>query len=211
MIGLKYRDGVLLMSDTAANYGSMSMFRDIKRLNQINDNTMIAASGEISDFQYLCDMLNRLTTEDFCYADGAQLTPQEIHSYVARVCYNKRSKVDPLWNMVITGGYDAKKNESFLGIVDLYGSNHTGDYFATGYGQELAIPIIRKYHRMDMTYEEAKALLEDCFRILYYRHARALNSYILGSITKDGCKISEPFTLPTNWEFKRFVNPDDSS
>ena len=141
------------------------------------------------------------------FVSGSQLTAQEIHSYLGRVYYNRRSKVNPLWNSLITAGFNGETNESFIGMVDLYGSNYTGDLFATGYGQHLAIPILRKEHRKDMNAAEAKALLEKCMEVLIYRDCRTLNKFILATITKEGPKISEPYSIKTYWEYKAFVNP----
>lgn len=111
---------------------------------------------------------------DFNYADGSVLTPQEIHSYLGRIMYQRRSKVNPLWNQVLVGGY--KDGESFLGTVDIYGSIYTDNVFSTGFGQHLAIPLLRKGWRPNLTFEEGKALLEKCMEVLFYRDCRALNS-----------------------------------
>jgi hypothetical protein len=40
----------------------------------------------------------------------------------------------------------------------------------------LAVPLLRKHQRNDMSYADAKALLEDCVRVLFYRDCRALNA-----------------------------------
>ncbi len=64
---------------------------------------------------------------------------------------------------------------SFLGFVDLYGSNYKEDVIATGYGAHLAIPILRKRWRADLTFEEAKKLLDECVTVCYYRDCRAIN------------------------------------
>ncbi len=98
-------------------------------------------------------------------------------------------------------------NNSFLGTTDLYGSVYTGDLFATGMGNHLAIPLLRKHHRLDMSYDEARKLLEDCMRVLFYRHTLALNSLQIATVTKDGIKVTEPFSLDTFWSNKRQINP----
>jgi 20S proteasome alpha/beta subunit len=41
VIGLKYKDGVLLCSDTLASYGSMARYKDFSRIAKISDNTAI--------------------------------------------------------------------------------------------------------------------------------------------------------------------------
>lgn len=64
---------------------------------------------------------------------------------------------------------------SFLGYVDLYGTSFTSNVAATGFGMHLAIPLLRKRWREDLTADEAKAILEDCQRVLYYRDGRTLN------------------------------------
>ena len=61
-------------------------------------------------------------------------------------------------------------------MTDLYGSTYQADVLATGFGLHLAIPLLRKHQRGDMSYDEAKKLLEDCMRVCFYRDCRALNS-----------------------------------
>ena len=61
-------------------------------------------------------------------------------------------------------------------MTDIYGSTYEADLLATGYGLHLAIPLLRKHHRVDMTHDEAKALLEECMKVLFYRDCRTLNS-----------------------------------
>ena len=185
------------------------MFKRLPRIQSINSTTLLGAGGEYSDTQYIIKMLAQLTKADFTFADGNRLSPREVHSYLARLLYNRRSKVDPLWNSLIVGGIEAD-GSIFLGEVDLYGSNYTGDLLATGYGQHLAIPLLRKHHHIDLTYDEAKTLLEDCQRVLIYRDCRTLNSFQLATITKDGPSITQPYSISTEWGFKRFVNPADT-
>jgi len=99
------------------------MFKHLQRLQPVNDRTLIGASGEYSDLQYIQKLLENLTTTDFAHADGSQLQPVEIHSYLSRILYNRRSKVNPLWNVILTGGIDQTTGQPFLGLVDLYGQS----------------------------------------------------------------------------------------
>jgi len=36
--------------------------------------------------------------------DNAKLSASEIHSYLTRVMYNKRNKMNPLWNTLLVAG-----------------------------------------------------------------------------------------------------------
>lgn len=65
-----------------------------------------------------------------------------------------------------------------LGVVDLIGTAYKDNFITTGYGTHLALPLIRDRWRADFTEEEARSLLEDCMRVLYYRDCRALNKVL---------------------------------
>lgn len=206
VLAIKYKDGVLMMADTLASYGGLARFKDVQRVHKVNNNTLLGGSGEFSDFQYITNnLLKELILTDHITDDGYSRGPKEIHSYLSRVLYNRRSNMNPLYNQLIVAGVE--EGETTLGAVDLYGSSYTDDILATGYGTYLAVPLLRKKWRADMEEAEAKALLEECMTVLFYRDCRTINRYHLGKVTAAGVEISEPYTLKTEWEYKRFVNP----
>lgn len=43
--------------------------------------------------------------EQFVQDDGHKLGPEEIYECLGRLMYNRRSKMNPLWNSLIVGGY----------------------------------------------------------------------------------------------------------
>jgi 20S proteasome subunit beta 7 len=59
-----------------------------------------------------------------------------------------------------------------------------------------------------MTEGEARALLEDCMKVLFYRDCRALNRIQIAKVTKDeGVLISDPYELETDWSSAAFITP----
>lgn len=209
VLALKYKDGVMMMSDTLGSYGGLARYSDVQRLQPINKSTLIGASGEYSDFQFIQKFLGEMVTEDFCEDDGSDLNAREVHSVLARILYNRRSKMNPLWNQLIVGGVQ-EEGEIFLGLVDLYGSSYTENMLATGYGMHLAIPIMRNKWKKDMTEAEAKELLEECMRVCFYRDCRTINKFQLATITAEATTVSKPYSLSTEWSFRRFVNPHET-
>jgi 20S proteasome subunit beta 7 len=248
----------MIMADTQMSYGSLARYKSIDRIRRVNEQTLIGAGGEYSDFQYILRLLEQLTTDDFNADDGWKLSPREYHSYLGRVLHNRRSRVNPLWNALIVAGWQptvsgaeekkpstsstssssssssttktttattstsasssssssgevketkAVPGSGYLGFVDLYGSNYTGDFLATGYGEYLATPLLRKHWRADMSFADAKRLLEECMTVLLYRDCRALNKFTLGTVTATGTEVSAPYKLVTFWEHKRFIDP----
>lgn len=64
----------------------------------------------MSDFQAIKATLSEIITDEFTESDGHGLGPAEIHEYLARWLYNRRSKMNPLWNSLIVGGYKDGKS-----------------------------------------------------------------------------------------------------
>ena len=77
---------------TAGSYGSTKRYKSFERLKKINSKTIIGAGGELSDFQHIMNILEELTTGDFCLDDDIELTPKEVFAYLNRVMYNRRTK-----------------------------------------------------------------------------------------------------------------------
>ena len=59
----------------------------------------------MSDFQAIQRILEDLLIEEETTRDNEhKLGPAEIHEFLARLMYRRRSKFDPLWNSLIVGG-----------------------------------------------------------------------------------------------------------
>jgi len=199
VIAVKYNGGVVMAADTLASYGSLARFFNIERMKKVGEWTAVGGGGEYSDFQQISRALDELTTEDFCRADGRVLHPEEIYSYLCRVMYQRRNKGDPYWNSLVVAGHRAGK--SFLGYVDLVGTCYEDDFITTGYGSHLALPIIRKAYRPDLTLDEATKLVTDCMRVLFYRDARSYFKIQITTLNNEGVKISAPIELATyHWD-----------
>lgn len=212
----------MLAADTLCSYGSMAKYKDARRLLGINSRTLVGASGEYSDLQAISDLLRRNALEDRCTADSLyeedvdEECAGEVWSYLRAVMYNRRNKMNPLWNDVVVAGFrqsaDGSIDDSsdgagatFLGIVDKIGTAYEDDVLATGFGGHIALPLMREKYRPDMEEGEARALLEDCLRILFYRDCRALNRVQIAKVTREGgVLVSDPYELDTYWDYEGF-------
>ncbi|BFZ53195.1 Proteasome subunit beta type-7 [Savitreella phatthalungensis] len=203
VIGLKYKDGVMLAADNLASYGSMARFRDIERILKVGDHTIIGIGGDISDLQYIENLLNQLTISERDAADGHILGPEQIYEYLSRVMYNRRSKMNPLWNAIVVAGINPvtrrivtpamtpsleQKNRqgAFLGFVDLLGTTYSAPVIATGMGSAMAIPLLRKATDNDawktLEADDARKVLDECMKVLFYRDARSLNKFTVAKV-----------------------------
>jgi 20S proteasome subunit beta 7 len=195
----------MLASDTLGSYGSTKRYKSFSRIAKVNDRCILAAGGELSDFQYIVRLLEELADDDFCMDDGHRLKPAEVFSYLTRVLYNRRNKFDPLWNSLVVAGWH--EGRPFLGTLGMIGTNYIDETVATGFGNHLARPLMRERHRPDMEENEALTLLHDCLRVLYYRDKNSINKFQVAKVTASGVDVSEPFALDTKWDYKLFANP----
>ncbi|GAX18881.1 20S proteasome subunit beta 7 [Fistulifera solaris] len=202
VLGIVYDKGVLLAADTLLSYGSMAKAQNIPRLHVV-ENTVIGASGEYSDFQRILEILKAKALEetttsvmDSLYTEESGMTAENTWNYLRMLLYSRRSKFNPFWNELLVAGKDLK-GKPFLGSVDKIGTTVRDNFIATGFGAYLAMPLLREKWRPDLTEGEARALLEDCMKILFFRDCRASPRIQLAKCAYDEVLVSEPYELDT--------------
>lgn len=185
VIGLKFKDGVVIAADNLASYGSLARFTSTHRLRSFANSSVVGFSGDVSDMQYLDRHLTELTIDEayanppdssLPEADGdgdddedvnsSSRTAEErknglnaanLHKYISKLLYGRRNKFDPLWNQILVAGLDAD-DKPFLASADLRGTVFSAPALASGYGSMLAIPIMRK---VAATEEDAASLTRE--------------------------------------------------
>merc|ERR1712232_1207934 len=143
-------------------------------MGALHGQTMLGGSGDVSDYQYIQDLLKLNALEKMCLDEGED-NAKEVWSFLRAKMYERRNKFDP------------RCNEK---------------YIATGFGAYLAMPYLRSEYRENMEEGEARALLEDCMRMLFYRDCRAGCRIQIGKVEIDGENgvVSEPYILDTSWD-----------
>ena len=214
VLGIVYDGGVMLAADTLLSYGSLAKHQGISRMIKIQD-VVIAGSGEFSDFQDIQQLLEQKALEetttsnvimDSLYADhSTTMTAASVWNYLRYIFYQKRNKFNPYWNELLVAGTDTA-GKPFLGSVDKIGTTLHDNVLATGFGSYLAIPILREKWRPDLSEGEARAILEDCLKILFYRDCHASSLVQLAKCgTGSPPLISDPYQLETSWNDPAFV------
>uniref|UniRef100_A0A4W5QFT4 Proteasome subunit beta n=1 Tax=Hucho hucho TaxID=62062 RepID=A0A4W5QFT4_9TELE len=156
VLGVKFTGGVIIAADMLGSYGSLARFRNISRLMKVNDSTILGASGDYADYQYMKQIIEQMV---------------------------------------------------FLGYVDKLGVAYEAPTVATGFGAYLAQPLMREVveNKVEITKDEARALIERCLKVLYYRDARSYNRHEIAIVTKEGVEIVGPMSCETNWEIAHMV------
>jgi 20S proteasome subunit beta 7 len=204
VLGLKFQDGVLIAADTVGSYGSMAKYWSLSRILTVNESTVMGTGGDYADYQFLKNVIEQKVIDEECLADGFTYTPRALFSWLTRVMYNRRSKMNPLWNTVVVGGL--QDGQPFLGYVDKLGVAYEAESIASGYGAYIAQPLMRDALQKNpaMTEAEARDVLERCMAVLYYRDARSWNKYETAVVTTKGSHVDlrQP---KTTWTFADMV------
>ncbi|KAK0175552.1 hypothetical protein PV327_009295 [Microctonus hyperodae] len=208
VVGIQFKDGVMIAADTLASYGSLARYRSVERILKVNSKIILGAGGDYADYQYIKNIIEQKTLEEQCLDDGFILKPKSLHCWLTRVLYNQRSKFDPLWNNFIIAGIENDK--PFMGTVDKLGTAYIDPVIATGYGAYIATPLLRKAYdeNNEMTEQEATDVLHKCMEVLFMRDARSFPRYQLGIITKEnGVEVRGPITNKGYWELANLDKP----
>ena len=151
-------------------------------------------------------MLNEEWRKESVYGNSTEANPSVYSAFLASNCYKMRNKMDPYYvESAIAGVYNGKIHLSY---TDLYGNSFELDYIATSFARVLCPPIIEARHKVDMSYDDAKALLLDCFRGLYARNKMSGRDVVLCSVTDKGF-VDEQETISINYSYESMKNKED--
>ncbi|KAJ5626019.1 hypothetical protein N7510_002328 [Penicillium lagena] len=210
VVGVKFNGGVALATDNLASYGSLARFTDVKRLRVFGGKAVVGFGGDVSDMQYIDRLLESIDIRENYSMHGNMLNAKNLHTYLAKVFYKRRSEFNPLWNHVLVAGFDAD-DQPFLSSADLLGTTFSAPHLATGFGAHLAVPILRRKFPDErdietISREEAVAALKECLKVLFYRDARSLDKYSIAVITKEGIDLREDEKIEgQSWAFAETI------
>lgn len=199
----------------------------MKRLLPFAESSIVGIGGDVSDMQYISRFLTSVEVREASahhhppppsssstssetpskdLPSAVRLNAQNLHTYLSKVLYKRRSDFNPLWNQILVAGLD-NDDKPFLSYVDLLGTTFSAPTLATGFGAHLAQPILRRLIEDDkdvetIDREKAVAAVKECMKVLFYRDARSLDRYSIGVVTKGGVEIKEDEQLEEqSWAF----------
>jgi len=59
VLGLKYKDGVIIAADTLGSYGSLARYKSLSRIMRVNDSTVMTCGGDYADYQYIKSVIEQ--------------------------------------------------------------------------------------------------------------------------------------------------------
>ena len=84
-------------------------------------------------------------------------------------------KANPYWVSCVVGGINKKTGETFLGTTDYHGTKIEADFILTGLSLYFCQVLFQTYWRADMSFEEAKELMEKAQKVMFMRDKKAID------------------------------------
>ena len=159
-VGIRVNDGVVLAAEKRMSYGGFIMSKSLKKVFKIGKRMGMACAGLYADIQ----TISRILENQVRYYEISMKKEMKVRSaarFLGVLLYSY--KMFPLLTETIFGGYDSTGAHVF--VLDPVGSVVEERYSAAGTGAPLAIALIEKNYKEDMSLESAKELAVEAIRV----------------------------------------------
>ena len=127
------------------------------------------------------------------------MRPRDYYNFIGAENYRMRMKMNPLWCTTIVAGVSKDDGEVFLGSSDLYGTKIEQDFLLTGLSGYYCQVLMQNRRRDDMSEDEARALVLDCMKVMFYRDKKCHDQIQISTVTKQGVTMYDPIQAPSEW------------
>ncbi|MBO3841684.1 MAG: proteasome subunit beta [Candidatus Brockarchaeota archaeon] len=181
VVGLVYRDGVILGADRRAAYGTFIIGKSVKKIFRITPKIGLASAGLISDVQTIVRELNYYARM-FQYNTSREITAKALSKLLSNILFANR--LYPLITQTIIGGFTF--NTHGIYALDALGSVIEDKYAAAGSGTEVALGILEAEYRDGLSRDDAKQLVLKAIRTALQRDSASGNGIDLLILDKAG-------------------------
>jgi 20S proteasome subunit beta 2 len=190
IVGLIFKDGVVLGADTRATEGNIVADKNCEKIHYIAPNIYCCGAGTAADTEYTTEMvsrkleLHRLQTQRESRVITALRTlKQHLFKYQGHV-----------GAACVLGGVDHEGPH--LMSVAPHGSSDKLPYVTMGSGSLAAMAVFEKRFKPDMEEEDAKALVADAIEAGIFNDLGSGSNVDVCVIKKDKTEYIRPYRLP---------------
>jgi len=187
IVGLVYKDGVVLGADTRATEGNVVADKNCSKIHYIAPNIYCCGAGTAADTEYTTQIisanieLHRLETQKKPrVATACRMLKQYLHRYQGHI-----------GAALVLGGVDV--NGPCLYTIAPHGSTDKLPYVTMGSGSLAAMAVFEAGFRPNMEVEEAKQLVRQAIRAGIFNDLGSGSNVDVCVITKDKVDYIRPF------------------
>ena len=154
-VGLIFKDGVILGSESRASMGNYISTDNAKKVFQINEYTGMTIAGLIADGQKLVDIL-KTNLNFYVLEHKRKPSIKTIASFLSYILYSQ--KMFPYYIGIILGG--VKDGEKAIYSYDALGGYTKEKFTAVGSGSFIAYGVLELQYKDDLEENEAIELVK---------------------------------------------------
>ena len=195
IVGITFKDGIILGSDTRATNGDIVANLDCQKLHYLAPNIYCAGAGTAADLEKVSEMmaseleLHRLNTN----------RESRVSHVEARMCNHLFRYMGYIGCALIVGGIDCKGPH--LVNITPYGNSTHLPFTTMGSGSLAAMSILETNYKDNMTEEEGISLVTKAIEAGIFNDEGSGSNVDLFIITKKGLKKLESYR---SYNFKTY-------
>jgi len=182
-VGIKAKDGVVLLADKRVTMGNYILSKDIVKIIPFANHLALTLSGAVGDNQLLARWLS-IEADKYEREQGKPLRPKAAATLLANIL--SHSRYFPYWVMNLLAGYDYEEEKPYLYSIDLIGGVTEEKIASSGSGSLIAFGILDTHYRDDLTVEEAVEIGIKAVNAAMNRDSASGDGIDIFVITKEG-------------------------
>ena len=184
VVGLKFRDGVVMATDRRLSYGNIVLSRAARKIFVVDERAAVAFAGLYGDVSGLVRFL-QADISAYKLLANAPVTIRSIAKRLSILMYSY--KWFPFFVETLVGGVESDGTPR-LYVLDPLGSVLEEDYTAVGSGATIAFGFLENNYNSNMAMEEAEKIALSAVRTAIGRDIGSGDGIDVVTITRNGVR-----------------------
>ncbi|GAM20331.1 hypothetical protein SAMD00019534_035060, partial [Acytostelium subglobosum LB1] len=196
IVGVVYKDGVVLGADTRATEGPIVADKNCEKIHYIADNIYCCGAGTAADTENATGLissklkLHKLST-------GKEVRVVTALTMLKQMLFKYQGHVSAA---LILGGFDVTGPS--LHTIYPHGSTDQLPFVTMGSGSLAAMAIMEANYKPDMTRQEAITLVADSIKSGIFNDLGSGSNVDVTVITKDGVEVMRGYEKPNERKYR---------
>ncbi|EPS73209.1 hypothetical protein M569_01545, partial [Genlisea aurea] len=186
VFGFACKDFAVVVADASAVHSILVHKSNEDKIMHLDSHKLLGASGETGDRAQFTEFIQK-NVALYHFRNGIPLTTAAAANFTRGELATALRK-SPYMVNIILAGYDKDTGPS-LYFIDYIASLHKVDRAAFGYGSYFALSMMDRYHRPDMTVDEAVKLVDQCISEIRKRLVVAPPNFVIKIVDKEGARL----------------------
>ncbi|BES95267.1 Proteasome subunit beta type-9 [Nesidiocoris tenuis] len=195
ILGLRTDNFCILASDMTAAHSIIVMKSNEKKIYPVSDQILMAATGQQGDAHQFAEYIVK-NVQLYKMRNGYGLSTASAAHFIRQNLAEYLRSQTPYNVNLLLGGFEEKTGGQ-LYYMDYLASSHEVKYGSHGYGGVIALSILERYWRPDMTEAEAYDIMIKCVEEIQRRLIINLPNFHIQIVDKNGIRVLPDITTAT--------------